>query len=539
MSLNERVTDLYKEKIAVNKRKSQHAKVDKGVLRNEISPDASFEQLVGLDDVKNCIMFGIESFKVGLEESADLGKPILICGSHGLGKTSLVRAAANHAKLDLFTFSLKSEIKQKRSQFEEDLRQLEINAKNIQPAIALIDDLDMLPDKEDIKFLVEATIERLLAEKKILVFCTTSAPLHTSTSIPFLREIQLTRPDYRTRLEILKRLTANRKTLSQLSNDILEQVALNTPSFTAVDLKDLLELARWESTSRGTSFPALEDCIAAINIVKQTFKKGTHLIGERPKVTWDDIGGMSEVRRAFIDILDQIRQGGHKFDGIALYGPPGCGKTMVAQAMANEGGFNFISIKPAELVDKYLGETEKNIRKVFQEARSYEPCIIYFDEFDGLCGTRSRRDTGHNGIQTLLSEMDGFIERGRSIILISTNRLEDIDVAMKRPGRLTRQIYIGPPDKVARQDILDKIMKRLDVSLDDDVNLEHWSGFTKGFTGADLNFLVKEAISRASRAPNSKLGHQHLTFALTRVKKYNREIAKKAQHSAKRLKTCS
>ena len=320
---------------------------------------------------------------------------------------------------------------------------------------------------------------------------------------------------------------------------------MNTPSFTALDLEKMLDIAETESDG----FPTLTNCERAIEVVKLSFKRGTHLIGEKPKVTWNDIGGMTEVRQAFIDILKQTRRSRRncKFSGIALYGPPGCGKTMVAQAMANEAGFNFISIKPAELVDKFLGETEKNIRRVFHEAREHEPCVIYFDEFDGLCGTRGQKDSVTSAIQTLLSEMDGFVNRGQSIILASTNRLEDIDPAMKRPGRLSKHIYVGPPDEEARRDILRVITNRSWLKLADDIDLDEWTQETDNFTCAEIDFMVAEAEAKAmSELPDSdfssqdhlrvvELSRAHFEYAMAKIRATNKELDKKTK-SLKRTK---
>lgn len=533
-------------------RKRNKDKIDEFIAQLDFKPKSTFDQLHGIQSVREKILSVVNRFQRFIDGKAKKsGWPILICGSRGLGKTSLVEAAANYANLNMIPIPLVHMVEQTRNEFKESLEQLIRHSISIQPAIVLIDDLEQISEKEEHRYLVRGAIRRLLDEQhKLLIFCTTSSTLEIASDIDFLFTIQLMRPSLEARYKILESLREANKNLAYLTDDMLQVLAINTPSFTAMHLRKMLDIAETESDNS----PTMKHCDEAIEVVKQSFKRGTHLIGEKPAVTWDDIGGLPDVRQAFADILRQTKRGGRncKFAGIALYGPPGCGKTMVAQAMANEGGFNFISIKPAELVDKFLGETEKNIRRVFHEAREHEPCMIYFDEFDGLCGTRGNKDTITSAIQTLLSEMDGFVNRGQSIILASTNRLEDIDPAMKRPGRLSKHIYVGPPDEKARRDILEVITSKSWISLSDDVNLDEWARDTDYFTGAELDFLVAEAEARAyedfDNKSNSQQGarqiengqaefitlkQEHFEYAINKIRATNRELDKKTRKRSK------
>lgn len=548
MDLNKAMVGLYKQKSSANRHKAPSNKIEDAITSLDFIPTTSFDQLHGCEYVRGQISSIVNRFQRAISGKAKKSNwPILICGSRGLGKTSLVEAAANHANLKMIIIPLVNLIEQTRNEFKESLEQLIMHCISNQPAIVLVDDLEQIIDKEEHRYLVRGAIRRLLDEQlNLLVFCTTSSTLDGVSDIDFLFTIHLKRPGLEARYKILETLRETNKNLANLSNNCLQALAVNTPSFTALDLRKMLDIAETESDG----MPTMQHCDRAVDVVKQSFKRGTHLIGEKPSVTWRDIGGMSEVREAFLDILKQTKRGGRncKFAGIALYGPPGCGKTMVAQAMANEAGFNFISIKPAELVDKFLGETEKNIRRVFHEAREHEPCMIYFDEFDGLCGTRGNKDTVTSAIQTLLSEMDGFVSRGQSIILASTNRLEDIDPAMKRPGRLSKHIYVGPPDKEARRDILGVITSRPWISLAKDVNLDDWARETDNFTGAELDFLVAEAEARATGdldniSDNAGQLHEqvvtlrqdHFEYAMNKIRTTNKELDKKTR-STKRTK---
>lgn len=492
-------------------------------------PCTTFDQLYGCESAIGEITDILDHFKRVIDgHDQKICWPILVSGSKGLGKTSIVEAAANKDNLNFIPISLKVLTEQSRNEFKITAHQILNHCLSSQPALVLIDDLDTINDEKEYKNIIRGVIRRLLdGDTKILVFCTTSTNLDADGDIDFISTVFLKRPNVDARFAILKYLCDNDKNLANLTDECLRNLSIKTPSFTSLDLRKMICKAKIRS--RGSLHPS--HCDEAIDIVKKSFKKGTHLVGEKPSVTWNDIGGLPEVRHAFKDVMMQIASGdmGCKFAGIALYGPPGCGKTMVAQAMANEAGLNFISIKPAELFNKFLGETEKNIRKVFFEAKEFEPCMIYFDEFDGLCGTRGNKDNITSAIQTLLSEMDGFDGRGTSIILVSTNRLEDIDPAMKRPGRLSKHIYVGPPNEKARKDILLVVAARHSLIYADDVNIDIWAKKTENFTGADLDFLVSEAKLRANISdgngtgiPVTTLKRGHLEEALREISKYRK-----------------
>ncbi|XP_064622807.1 nuclear valosin-containing protein-like isoform X2 [Lineus longissimus] len=226
-----------------------------------------------------------------------------------------------------------------------------------------------------------------------------------------------------------------------------------------------------------------------------------------PDVTWDDIGALSDVREELeISILAPVRHpdefkalGLTNPPGILLAGPPGCGKTLLAKAVANESGINFISVKGPELLNMYVGESERAVRQVFQRARNSSPCVIFFDELDALCPKRSH--SGESGasvrvVNQLLTEMDGLEARKQVFIMGATNRPDIIDPAVMRPGRLDKILYVGLPNAVDRVAILRTITKnRTKPSLCDDVDLEQIGNDERcqGLTGADLAALVREA----------------------------------------------
>jgi ribosome biogenesis ATPase len=188
--------------------------------------------------------------------------------------------------------------------------------------------------------------------------------------------------------------------------------------------------------------------------------------------------------------------------GVLLYGPPGCGKTLLAKAIANSSGSNFISIKGPELLNKFVGESERAVRQVFARARSSAPCVVFFDELDSLCPRRG--SDGSNGVSErvvnqLLTEMDGLEERRNVFVVAATNRPDIIDPAMLRPGRLDKLLFVPLPLPQDRVDILRTVARKSPVAPDVDLDAIAASPRTEGFTGADLASLVKEAAVHALR----------------------------------------
>ena len=222
-----------------------------------------------------------------------------------------------------------------------------------------------------------------------------------------------------------------------------------------------------------------------------------------PNITWDDIGGLKELREElYYDIVLPIIEpsklkivGISKAVGVLLYGPPGCGKTLLAKAVANEAKANFISIKGPELLNKYVGESERAIRSLFIRAKNSSPCIIFFDELDALVPKRSQENNNSSErvVNQLLTEMDGLEDRKQIFIIAATNRPDIIDPAMLRPGRLDKLLYVPLPDFNDRCSILETITKNLKLDKDIELNKINMDKRMEGFSGADIAALVREA----------------------------------------------
>ncbi|KAM6272937.1 nuclear valosin-containing protein-like [Spheniscus humboldti] len=292
----------------------------------------------------------------------------------------------------------------------------------------------------------------------------------------------------------------------------------------------------------------MNDFIVALSSVQPSAKREGFVT--IPDVTWADIGALEDVREELtMAILAPVRNpeqfkalGLTTPAGVLLAGPPGCGKTLLAKAVANESGLNFISVKGPELLNMYVGESERAVRQVFQRARNSAPCVIFFDEVDALCPRRSDRESGASVrvVNQLLTEMDGLENRRQVFIMAATNRPDIIDPAILRPGRLDKTLYVGLPPPADRLAILKTITKDgTRPPLDIDVSLEEiaYNQHCDCYTGADLSALVREASICAlrqemalqntkSKKGEIKISHKHFEEAFRKVKS---SVSKKDQ----------
>jgi ribosome biogenesis ATPase len=251
-------------------------------------------------------------------------------------------------------------------------------------------------------------------------------------------------------------------------------------------------------------YVTMDDFLAAIPLVQPSAKReGFAII---PDVTWNDVGALQAIRQDLkMSVLEPIRNP-ERFKqlglplpaGVMLYGPPGCGKTLLAKAIANESGANFISVKGPELLDKYVGESERSVRLVFERARSSSPCIIFFDELDSLVPRRGSGGDGGGGVSErvvnqLLTEMDGLESRRSVFVIAATNRPELIDPAMMRPGRLDKLLYVPLPTAEERVHIIRALASKIRLHPDVDLACIAMSPRADGYSGADCSALLREA----------------------------------------------
>ena len=338
----------------------------------------------------------------------------------------------------------------------------------------------------------------------------------------FDREIDIGVPDENGRLEIYRIHTRNMK----LDDDVdPELIAKETNGFVGADMAALCTEAAMQCIREKMDLIDIEDdtidaeVLDSMSVNMDHFKYAIskanpsslrETVVEIPNITWDDIGGLEQVKRELMETVQYPVEHPEKFEkfgmspskGVLFYGPPGCGKTLMAKAVANECQANFISIKGPELLTMWFGESEANVRNVFEKARSAAPCVLFFDELDSIAKSRgmSVGDAGGAGdrvMNQLLTEMDGMGAKKSVFIIGATNRPDIIDTALMRPGRLDQLIYIPMPDLPARESILKAVLRKSPVSAS--VDLGHLARSTEKFTGADLTEVCQRAAKFAIR----------------------------------------
>nr|WP_246248337.1 AAA family ATPase [Micromonospora maritima] len=343
------------------------------------------------------------------------------------------------------------------------------------------------------------------------VVCTTARPEAVDPALrgPDLLALRITvpLPDPALRREQLTVLTRQ----VPLAGDVrLDEVAARTPGFVAADLAALVREAGVRAALRQktaeTPTVAMADFAAALEVVRPTTMAASTL--ELASVTLDDVGGLHEVRQTLTESVlwpltypdTFARLGVTPPRGVLLYGPPGCGKTYLVTALAGSGRANVLSVKGAELLSKWVGESERAVRELFRRAREAAPTLVFLDEVDALAPVRGQATDGGTTdrvVAALLTELDG-VEALRNVVVVgATNRPELVDPALLRPGRLERLVYVPPPDGPARTEILRAAARN--VPLAPDVDLDALGGDLDGFSAADCAALVREAALAAMR----------------------------------------
>jgi transitional endoplasmic reticulum ATPase len=338
----------------------------------------------------------------------------------------------------------------------------------------------------------------------------------------FDREIDIGVPDEIGRMEILRIHTKNMK----LSPDVdLSGIAKETHGFVGADMAQLCTEAALQCIREKMDIIDIEDesidaaILDAMAVTQDHFRYALgncnpaslrETIVEVPNVKWEDIGCLEETKKNLqemilypIDHPDKFQKFGMQpSKGVLFYGPPGCGKTLLAKAVANECSANFISVKGPELLTMWFGESESNVRDVFSKARAAAPCVLFFDELDSI-GTARGGGHGDAGgasdrvINQLLTEMDGVGVKKNVFFIGATNRPEILDEALMRPGRLDQLIYIPLPDAPSRLGVLKANLRKTPIAKD--VDMEFLAKLTEGFSGADITELAQRACKAAIR----------------------------------------
>jgi len=337
----------------------------------------------------------------------------------------------------------------------------------------------------------------------------------------FDREIDLGIPDMEGRLEILKIKAKPMKLHEEVD---LEQVAADTHGYCGADLGQLVTEAAMQTVRERAGDIDVDadevptELLASMVVKNEHFKLAMTKCQpsslrdkavEMPDTSWDDVGGLLDVKREMVETLQfplkyaakYTRFGMQPSKGMLLYGPSGCGKTLVAKAIANEVKSNFISVKGPELLSMWFGESESNVRELFNKARGAAPCILFFDEIDSIAKKRGGNggggEAGDRIVNQILTEIDGVGAKKSVFCIAATNRPDMIDPALTRPGRLDQLVYLPLPDAASRLAILKSCTRK--SPLGDDVDLDQLSEEMDGFSGADITEVCQRSAKLAIR----------------------------------------
>lgn len=460
---------------------------------------------------------------------------ILLYGPPGTGKTLIARAVANETGAFFFLINGPEIMSKLAGESESNLRKAFEEAEKNSPSIIFIDELDAIaPKREKTQGEVERRIvsqlltlmDGLKQRSHVIVMAATNRPNTIDSALRrfgrFDREVDIGIPDITGRLEILRIHTKNMR----LAEDVdLEKIASETHGFVGSDLAALCSEAALQQIREKMDLIDLEDeqidaeVLNSLAVTMDNFRWAMgksspsalrETVVEVPTVTWEDIGGLEPVKKELQEMIQYPVEYPDKFlkfgmtpsRGVLFYGPPGCGKTLLAKAIANECQANFISIKGPELLTMWFGESEANVRDIFDKARAAAPCVLFFDELDSIAKARggSVGDAGGAAdrvINQILTEMDGMSSKKNVFIIGATNRPDIIDPAILRPGRLDQLIYIPLPDDKSRESILKANLRKSPISKN--VELTYIAKVTQGFSGADLTEVCQRSCKLAIR----------------------------------------
>jgi transitional endoplasmic reticulum ATPase len=506
--------------------------------QREASQRFSYEDVGGLkreiQRIREIIELPVRYPEVFERLGIDAPKGVLLYGPPGCGKTLIARAVAHETEAKFFTVNGPEIIHKFYGESEAHLRKIFDEASKQAPSIIFLDEIDAIaPRRENVVGDVEkrvvaqllALMDGLAQRQKVIVIGATNLPnaLDPALRRPgrFDREISISIPDRDGRLEILE-IHSHGMPLAEDVN--LQHLAAITHGFVGADLAALCREAAMiclrrlmpqiDFSSGQIPYDALmrlevrmDDFTGALREVEPSAIREVFV--EVPDVRWDDIGGLAAIKARLVEAVEWPLKYPHLFEkagvrppkGVLLSGPPGCGKTLLAKAIATESQVNFIAVKGPALLSKYVGESEKGVREVFHKARQAAPCIVFFDEIDSLVAARgasgSENQVGERILSQFLTEMDGIEELKGVLVLGATNRADLLDPAILRPGRFDELVEIPLPDEQSRKEIFRVHLRN--KPMPPNVNFDQLAMQSEGCSGAEIAAVCHCAALSAVR----------------------------------------
>ncbi|MHA1125519.1 MAG: CDC48 family AAA ATPase [Candidatus Heimdallarchaeota archaeon] len=533
--------------------------IDKPVqVTDEALPRTSYEDIGGLGNqirrIREMVELPMRHPELFLKLGIDPPKGVLLHGPPGCGKTLIAKAVANESASNFIVINGPEIMSKFYGESEQRLRQIFKDAASKAPTIIFIDELDAIASKRaDVTGEVErrvvaqllALMDGMVSRGEVMVVGATNRPNSIDPALRrpgrFDREIEIGVPDRDGRREIL--LIHSRS--MPLAKDVnLDLIAEKTHGYVGADLQALCRESAMKALRR--FLPDIDlaekiitpELLEVLEVTQEDFLSAMkeiqpsairEVFTEIPNVRWSDVGGLDNQVRELKEAIEWplkfkesfTRMGISPPRGILLYGPPGCGKTLLAKAVATESEVNFISIKGPALLSKWVGESEKAVREIFRKAKMSAPTIVFFDEIDSLAPKRGSgfgdSGTTERVISQLLTEIDGLEMIKHVIIIAATNRPDIVDSALLRPGRFDRFVLIPPPGLKAREKILEIFTKNMPIA--DDVKIKELAKLIEGYSGADVESLCREAAMLSLRDDmNSQIVNlKHFKAALKKV----------------------